>query len=171
MLSAIQAETGLAIEAISAEEKRAAAQAALERTADHLTHVMEATSIILFTLRKVKDRFITQWVSGNSNLVTGHEPAEMLAPGWFENTVHPDDKDWVLAEKQQIFVKGSLSQDFRVRRKDGKGYVWVHSQLKAGPEAAGEITGSWTDITPLKESELRCRQIIDSLPGRPPAGK
>jgi len=173
MLAAIQAETGLAIEAISAEEKRAAAQAALERTADHLTHVMEATSIILFTLRKVKDRFITQWVSGNSNLVTGHEPAEMLAPGWFESTVHPEDKEWVLAEKQQIFAKGSLSQDFRVRRKDGKGYVWVHSQLKAGPEAAGEITGSWTDITPLKESELRCRQIIDGLPGHcnPPAGE
>lgn len=172
MLAAIQAETGLAIEAISAEEKRAAAQAALERTADHLTHAMEATSIILFTLRKVKDRFITQWVSGNSTLVTGHEPAEMLAPGWFESAVHPDDKDWVLAEKQQIFAKGSLSQDFRVRRKDGKGYVWVHSQLKAGPEAAGEITGSWTDITPLKESELRCRQIIESLPGggQPAAG-
>gem|GEM_PF-2369408 len=172
MLAAIQAETGLAIEAISAEEKRAAAQAALERTADHLTHVMEATSIILFTLRKVKDRFITQWVSGNSNLVTGHEPAEMLAPGWFESAVHPDDKEWVLTEKQQIFAKGTLSQDFRVRRKDGQGYVWIHSQLKAGPEAAGEITGSWTDITPLKESELRCRQIIESLPGRgrPPAG-
>ncbi|PKM97111.1 MAG: hypothetical protein CVU79_10040 [Elusimicrobia bacterium HGW-Elusimicrobia-3] len=172
MLAAIQAETGLAIEAISAEERRAAAQAALERTADHLTHAMEATSIIIFTLRKVKDRFITQWVSGNSNLVTGHEPAEMLAPDWFEKTVHPDDRDWVLAEKQEIFAKGSLSQDFRVRRKDGKGYAWIHCQLKAGPEATGEITGSWTDITPLKESELRCRQIIEGLPGhgRPPAG-
>ena len=160
LLEEIKADISLAIQAIAAELSRNAAQAALERTADHLTQVMEAMPLILFTLRFVNGRFLTQWVSGNTRNVTGHDQEDLLAPGWFEKTVHPQDKDWVLEEKKQVFKKGSMAQDFRVAKKDGSGYVWVHSQLRVVPGTADQITGSWVDITQMKESEIRLRELL-----------
>lgn len=161
LLLEIKADISLAIEAISTEAKRSAAQTALERTANHLTQVMEAMPVILFTLRLVNDRFITQWVSGNPRAVTGHDQEEILSPGWMEKALHPQDRDRVLEERKQIFKTGTLAQDFRVSKKDGAGYVWVHSQLRASSEASGEITGSWIDITQMKESEIRLRELLD----------
>ncbi|OGR62432.1 MAG: hypothetical protein A2X31_01850 [Elusimicrobia bacterium GWB2_63_22] len=171
LLSEIKADISLALDAISGEAGRNAAQAALERTASHLTQVMEAMPVILFTLRYVNGRFITQWVSGNSKNVTGHDQEEMLAPGWFENAVHPQDKDRVLEEKKQIFKKLSMVQDFRVKKKDGSGYVWVHSQLRTAPGTTDQVTGSWVDITQMKESEIRLRELLNGCETKGPEEK
>lgn len=171
LLEEIKADISLAIEAIAAESSRNAAQAALERTASHLTQAMEAMPVILFTLRFVKGRFITQWVSGNSRNVTGHDQEELLAPGWLEAVLHPQDKDRVLDEKKQIFKKGSMTQDFRVKKKDGSGYVWVHSQLRAEPGTSDQVTGSWVDITQMKESEIRLRELLNGCERKDPEAK
>ncbi len=171
LLSEIKADISLAMAAISGEAGRSAAQAALERTSSHLTQVMEAMPVILFTLRFMNGRFLTQWVSGNSRNVTGHDQEELLAPGWFENAVHPQDKDRVLEEKKQVFKKGSMTQDFRVKKKDGSGYVWVHSQLRAVPGTQDQITGSWVDITQMKESEIRLRELLNGCVEKGPDAK
>ena len=171
MLAAIQAETGLAIEAISAEEKRAAAQAALERTAKHLSHALETTPIVLFTLRQAGKIFIPEWVSGNTREVTGHDPEEILSPEWFPEALHPEDRDRVLGETADVLTKGSITRDFRLKKKDGSGYAWVRNYIKISQDGSGEIIGAWTDITELKESELRCRRALAALPSGtlPPA--
>lgn len=165
LLGEIKADISLALEAISTENRRLAAQSALERTATHLTHVMEVMPVMLFSFRIVNGRFITQWVSGNTRNLTGHDQEEILTPGWFEAAIHPEDKLWVREQKKDIFKKGSMAQDFRVRKKDGSGYIWVHSQLKASPNGDGEITGSWVDITQMKESELRLRELLQERGG------
>ncbi|MDD2804176.1 MAG: PAS domain S-box protein [Elusimicrobiales bacterium] len=169
LLAAVKDDVSLAIESISTGEKHGSAQSALERTTTQLTHMMEAAPVVIFTLRLINDRLIPQWVSGNSEVVIGHEPAEMLSPEWFAAVIHPDDKAWVLGEIAQVFKKGLITHDFRMARKDGS-YTWVHAQLRPNPETPGEITGSWTDITPLKESELRFRKLFEKAPlaCRPP---
>jgi len=169
LLGAVKGDVSLAMEAISTGEKHGSAQSALERTTTHLAHMMEASPVVLFTLRQMNGRMLPQWVSGNSEAVIGYEPAEMLSPEWFAGVVHPEDKAWVLGEISQVFKKGAIAHDFRLVRKDGA-YTWVHAQLRAGPESSGEVTGSWTDITPLKESELRFRKLFEKAPlaCRPP---
>jgi len=165
MMAALQAETGLAIEAISAEEQRAEAQAGLERTAAHLTHAMEATPIILFTMRVAGGKLIPQWVTGNPRAITGHEHEEILSPDWFEAALHPDDRQRVLGDAASLGEKGSITHDFRLKKKDGTGYAWVHSTIKASADTPGEITGYWTDVTQLKEAELRCRAAAEAAGG------
>ncbi|OGR44347.1 MAG: hypothetical protein A2X35_02665 [Elusimicrobia bacterium GWA2_61_42] len=163
LLGEIKADISLALDAISAEEKRGKAQTALERTARQLAHVMDATPVILFTLKRKGDRTITDWVSGNAFEMTGYTPEEILNPDWWPDNLHPDDKTGVLEEQKELFKKASLVQDFRFRKKNGT-YFWVHSQLKVPVPGNGEITGSWTDITKLKESEERFQELFREAP-------
>jgi len=163
LLNEIRADISLALDALSAEESRAAAQASLEHTAAQLAHVMDVTPVILFTLKPVPSgEIVTDWVSGNAAAITGYTLEEIVAPAWWMKNLHPDDRDRVIEEQRGLASKKSLTQDFRFRRKDGS-FFWVHSQLNATGGKPGEITGSWTDITRLKESEGRMRLLSDAI--------
>ncbi|HAT72085.1 MAG TPA: hypothetical protein DCS63_04645 [Elusimicrobia bacterium] len=163
LLNEIKGDISLALDAISAEEKRSAAQAALTRTANQLSHVMDANPVILFTLRKLGDNIAIQWVSGNAQAITGYDTAEILTPGWWEENLHPLDRDWAIAVQQALPKRASSTHDFRFKKKDGS-YFWVHSQLKVLSPDTGEIAGSWTDITQLKESEERFQELFEKAP-------
>ena len=162
LLEEIRADISLALDAIASEEKRVAAQAALERTSSQLAHIMDVTPIILFTLKPAASGALAlDWVSGNSAALTGYTPEEMFAPGWWMANIHPDDKQAVTQGQHNIFERGT-TQDFRFCRKDGS-YFWVHAQLT--PSGGGrEVTGSWTDITQLKESEARFQELFEKTP-------
>jgi PAS domain S-box-containing protein len=163
LLEEIKADISLALEAISTEERRAYAQASLERTAADLAHIMDVTPVMLFRLRlPVSEEAALEWVSGNAGALTGYSPEEALKPGWIKENMHPDDRA-ASADLSGIVSSKNLVRDFRFRRKDGE-YFWVHSQLKLSKEYAGEITGSWTDITPLKESETRFQELFEKAP-------
>ena len=72
----------------------------------------------------------------------------------------------VMKDAATVQEKGSVTHDFRLKKKDGTGYVWVRSTIKASAETPGEITGYWTDITQLKETELRCRETARDAGGK-----
>lgn len=148
LLEEIKAEVSLALEAISAESRRLAAQAALERTAAHLTHALESVPIVLFRLKPVGKSLIPLWVSGSPRDVTGHEPEELLDPAWFAAALHPEDRERVIGEIGNIPRKGSLRHSFRLRRKDGS-YIEVNSSLRYSPDAPNEINGAWVAAKPF----------------------
>jgi PAS domain S-box-containing protein len=163
LLYEIKGDISLALDAISSETKRTAAEAALEHTARQLTHVMDVTPVMLLTLRHKNGVFIREWVSGNLEALTGYSPEEILSPGWWRENVNPEDSDDQAATYQKLLKEGQVSRDFRFRKKNGQ-YFWAHSQLKLANPETGEITGSWTDITPLKESEIRFQELFEKAP-------
>lgn len=163
LLTEIEGDLSLALDAISSEEKRRASESALQRTARQLAHVMEMNPVILFTLRLSGGRLLPEWVSGDTQSLLGYDTVETLAPGWIEKVVHPEDKALVLAAHTSLPAPGGIARDFRVKRKTG-GYVWVHSQLKPVNAVSGEVIGSWTDITQLKESEARFQELFREAP-------
>ncbi|MBI5745059.1 MAG: PAS domain S-box protein, partial [Elusimicrobia bacterium] len=162
MLKEIRADLALALEAISAEEERARATQELKRTAAQLAHVMDVNPVLLFSLKRRNGVPVTDWVSGNAEVLTGYSTEELLSPSWWVANLHPDDSKRVIGEQLDIYKQRSLTQDFRYKRKDGT-YSWVHSQLNVNPSGNGEITGSWTDITRLKESEERMQLLNDAI--------
>lgn len=161
LLGEIKSDVSLALDAISAENMRASTQAALELTASQLTHVMETNPVILFRLRAVGGRLLTEWVSGNVQSLLGYDEAEMLAPGWLEASLHPDDKEHVLKERANALTKGGAVRDFRIQ-KNANGYIWMHEQIKAVSKS--EYICSWTDISRVKESEERFHELFEKAP-------
>ena len=162
MLGEVKADLDLALEALSAEEERSRAKEELERTAAQLAHVMDVNPVLLFSLKRRNGAPVTDWVSGNAETLTGYTMEELLHPDWWFSHLHPDDAPRVAEEQRDIYKKTSITQDFRFRKKDGT-YAWVHSQLNVNPHGTGEITGSWTDITRLKESEEQMRLLNDAI--------
>ena len=160
LLAEIRADLELALEAIETEKKRVSAQAALQRTASQLTHVMEANPVILFRLRFISGHLVTEWVSGNVQGITGYEASEILDPAWFAANLHPLDKERVLAARAALAEKGSVTMDFRVKKK-GKDYIWVHGQLKSVSD--DEAIGSWTDISKLMEHESALSEANEKM--------
>ena len=162
LLKEIQDDVSLALESIEAEEKRAQAQAALERTSEFLARVMDSNPVILFTLKNDGNFFPCVWVSGSASKILGYETREILAPGWFKRLLHPLDLALVTATREKMLSSGCAEADYRFRRKDGS-YIWVKAQMSI-PKAGGDITGSWTDITLLKESKNSFETFLDALP-------
>ncbi|MDP2865086.1 MAG: GAF domain-containing protein [Elusimicrobiota bacterium] len=163
LLAEIEGDLSLALDAISSEEKRAASQAALERTASQLAHVMEVNPVIIFTLRSSGGRLIPEWVSGDTQGVLGYDTLEILAPDWLEKVLHPQDRARVLAGQASMPGKDGLAQDFRIKNKTGS-YTWVHCQTKPVHGTQGVLISSWTDITRLKESEARFQELFKEAP-------
>ena len=161
LLAEIQGDVSLALEAISTEERRQAAQAALERTSGQLAHLMEVNPVLSFKMRLLNRRLVTEWVSGNVEDLTGYDAAELLEPDWLEKTIHPLDKESLLSGRAALQKNGASIVDFRLKKK-GNGYFWVHEQLKAVLNE--EVIGSWTDITKLKESEERFQELFRETP-------
>lgn len=164
LLGEIKADISLALNGISSEENRQKAQSSLEHTAAQLAHIMDVTPVMLFTLKTAPSgETYTDWVSGNAPAITGYAVEEILHPGWWLENIHPQDKQQVIEGQKGLPSQKSLTQDFRFRKKDGS-WFWVHGQLNVSRERRGEITGSWTDITRLKESEEHFQELFEKTP-------
>ena len=104
--------------------------------------------------------------------ILGYAPHEWLADaGLFIRSLHPDDRDRVLAENARAHVTGSFSVDYRVLARDGR-VVWVHDEGRVIAGADGEtpvLQGYLVDITAAKAAEERLRHqaFHDSLTGLP----
>ena len=97
--------------------------------------------------------------------LTGQSFDEYQGYGW-SNAVHPDDAQPTVDAWQQAVAERQLfSFEHRVRRQDG---AWRRFSIRAAPvfDADGSLrewVGVHTDITDLRASETRFRQLAESI--------
>ncbi len=129
------------------------------------------SGVVLFLLRGPAGSLRPVYITANVFDLTGYSVAEAMAPGWWEEHLHPDDCPRLVARQRELFDGGLLSEDHRFRHRDGR-YIWVRAQSRRSSGVAGaDAIATWTDITGLKslESELatsaaRYHQLFDSNP-------
>lgn len=87
---------------------------------------------------------------------------------WWEDHVHPDDYERVMASMQAAFHAHSdfWSDEYRLRRLDGQyatvvDRAYILYDLTAQPI---RMIGAMTDITRRKQTEARMRALIDAIP-------
>lgn len=140
-----------------AEEKRRTAH-------ERLQALLSSTAAVFFSCRPSED-FGVIYVSGNVFEMTGYEPESIIKnPRFWENRIHPQDRDRVLAERPGILIRKSLAIEYRFLRRDG-GIIWVREDMRLIEDERGrprEIYGFWADITDRRAAEdaLRRSEMI-----------
>jgi PAS domain S-box-containing protein len=94
----------------------------------------------------------------------GYTPEESVQPGRWLERVHPDDRDWVAAEKARCDRTGDpWRAEYRVIAKDGR-VVWVRDHAVLVPGEGGEPDswqGFYIDVTEQKLAEAATREALD----------
>ncbi|MFN2309036.1 MAG: putative bifunctional diguanylate cyclase/phosphodiesterase, partial [Gammaproteobacteria bacterium] len=113
------------------------------------------------------------WISDNITAVTGYPLTAALAPDWWQQRIHPDDRDRVIAAFDQLPRRTEVQCEYRFQS-HSSGYRWVRDQRRlSGPASAEgyEALGSWLDISDmhftqarLHEREQLLRKIIETEP-------
>jgi len=93
--------------------------------------------------------------------LTGLSEAEARGAGW-ARTLHPGDRDRVLAEWEAIAESGGeFKSEYRFRRPDGE-TTWVLGQAVPVQDVSGAVTGyigTTTDVTEQKQAERALRML------------
>ncbi|MEG4352272.1 PAS domain S-box protein [Microcoleus sp. LAD1_D3] len=105
--------------------------------------------------------------------LTGLTPEAAIGNGW-QQALHPDDHDWVIAEWEQFIQDQQPFQlEYRFQSPDCV-VTWIYGQSVAEQDAKGQIVGylgTVTDITDrkqaeahLQESEERYATLVEASP-------
>ncbi len=153
--------------------ERERAEAALRAAQQRLQHVVSSSPAVLYSLRVEGESLVPTWVSENIVRLSGYTPEENAGADWWAERIHPEDRERVIAQIPKLLSEGYVVREYRFRHKDGT-YRWVGDEQRLLRDPAGkavEVVGSWSDVTPRKEAELRLhegeeqyRLLFDSNP-------
>jgi sigma-B regulation protein RsbU (phosphoserine phosphatase) len=110
---------------------------------------------VIYVLAITAKGFPSQWVSDSVKRILGYEVDEALAPDWWIDCLHPDDKGAAVEKTSILMTRGHLVQEYRFRSKDGH-YLWMQDEASLLRDADGqpkEIVGFWTNVTERKQAE------------------
>jgi PAS domain S-box-containing protein len=118
-------------------------------------HILNSIPTVIYVLAMTAKGFRSQWVSDSVKRILGYEVEEALAPDWWVDCLHPDDKKAAIEKTSILLTQGRLVQEYRLRCKDGH-YLWMQDEASLLRDADGrpkEIVGFWTNVTERKQAE------------------
>jgi PAS domain S-box-containing protein len=123
-------------------------------------HILNSIPTVVYDLAITSKGFPTQWISDSVRRILGYEVDAALAPDWWINCLHPDDREATVKKTSILMIQGHLVQEYRFRAKDGR-YLWIRDEASLLRDAYGrpkEIIGFWSNITEPKHAEEQAVQ-------------
>ncbi len=152
-------------------ERRAAAVAQAER--DRLDALLSASPAVIYTYLADHPERI-EYVSANIREILGYTPDDLIdGPGWWSDTLHPEDRDRALDEADFNRWTGDRKHTrYRLLRPDGSA-LWVTDTarlLRDGDGRPERVVGALIDSNEavtlearLAESERIYRSIVEGV--------
>ncbi|MCM2270239.1 MAG: PAS domain-containing protein, partial [Thermoanaerobaculia bacterium] len=100
------------------------------------------SAVVVYALRPDDRR--CEFVTPNVEALTGSSVGEAMAPGWWRDRLHPDDRDRLLPRQAEPGDGAILSDDYRFRHRDGHD-LWLRDQrrLVREPDGSARVVGTW----------------------------
>jgi PAS domain S-box-containing protein len=101
------------------------------------------------------------YMSPQCEAMLGYPPADWSHSTLWEQILHPDDRERVLAEQRRFYETGEpLSMEYRMLHRDGS-VVWVSDESVVVRDESGAplyLQGFWVDVTERKRVEQELQQ-------------
>jgi PAS domain S-box-containing protein len=160
---------GLEGMSIDVTERKRAEQDRREAEEKYRT-LLEQTPAIVYTWGASRglESFAELYVSPQIERVLGFPREEWMAnPTFWIDRLHPEDRDWVLAEAARCIETGEpIKMEYRMLARDGR-VVWLHDEahvVARGQENnATRFQGIQIDITERMEAEDERQRSTDQL--------
>jgi PAS domain S-box-containing protein len=123
-------------------------------------HILNSIPTVVYHLAVTSKGFPTQWISDSVKKILGYEVEDALAPDWWIDCLHPEDKAAALKKTSILMAQGHLVQEYRFRPREGR-YLWIRDEATLLRDAYGqpkEIIGFWSNITERKQAEQQAVQ-------------
>ena len=157
------APTALVISRDISERRRA--DAALRASESRLNYLLRSAPTVIYTAMTQGD-FSATYYSPNLQELLGWQPAQFIAdPGFWLNHVHPDDREALLLQMDQLPQHGEAVLEYRFAHADGR-WRWMRDAVRLLRDDAGaptELVGSWIDITDRREAEAELARQRNAL--------
>ena len=98
------------------------------------------------------------FVSPQAQSLLGYPLEHWLTPGFWHSILHPDDREWVIAQSAQKILTGQdYSMDYRVKTSDGK-TLWLRDIIRITTHHQQPVLrGLMINISEAKETEEALR--------------
>lgn len=160
LLVELAEDIAFGVRALHERLARERAERELEIRSAQLAHLLEASSTVIYALQRQGGEFVPVDVSPNVLRVTGYRVDEALAAGWWQEHLHPDDRQAAIDARADDGDADEFQHDYRFRDRAGR-QRWIHDSMRIVRDARGnavEVVGSWTDITAIKDAEATAQQ-------------
>ena len=135
---------------------------------ERLQYLLSSTSAVIYSSKFSGDYGAT-FITSNVTQMTGHEPDDFInKTNFWLDRIHPEDKQRILKEVNQVLEKDYYTYEYRFQKKDGQ-YIWVRDEMKMVRDGKGkplEIIGYWIDISEKKEAERALQESYGILEKR-----
>jgi PAS domain S-box-containing protein len=148
--------------------ERERAEKTLRETTERLSLILKSLPIVSYTCGADR-HFKTTFVSNTISEITGYAPQQFIEdPFFWQDHIHPDDREKTLAEVKTAVRKGACQCEYRFQAADGT-YRWFSDYrrlIRFSNRSRNYMVGAWRDITEdrriRQEGELRLQQMIQS---------
>lgn len=127
------------------------------------------TSGIIFYHCSLAKNFPLLFISENVKDILGFNTKEFFKnDSFWRDRLHPDDREQVIKNFQNIFETESFIVEFRFKHQNNE-YVWLRDEVKLVRNKKGEpesIVGSSINITSRKRAEEKLQQLNKTLEER-----
>ena len=151
---------------LQAELARLQVERELEASRKRQAAIIESLPILLYMESRAADPRRPNFVSGDLHGMTGFAFQEVETdPALWEQRIHPDDRERVLAAIEERLDTGRLSIEYRWLCADGS-YRHFHDQaVLVKDDGQGEFAGTLIDVTEQRnlESRLLQAQKMDAI--------
>jgi PAS domain S-box-containing protein len=150
------------IEDITERKRR---QEELRSTNAKLQQLLSHTPAVIYTLKIEGSKHTPLFVSENVERLLGISVAESMSHGWWRESLHPEERDRVLAAVIKEPAGDGYSMQYRLRHKNGT-YRWVEDHSRVVRDTAGqpvELVGLWTDITERRRAEEFHARLVTAV--------
>jgi diguanylate cyclase (GGDEF)-like protein/PAS domain S-box-containing protein len=143
----------------------------LHATQTRIQQIINSTPVVVYCCEPAPS-YRPTFVSNSLQKLFGHDERSFLEdPKAWLSHVHPDDRDRVLREAENLPSVGEMSTEYRFECRDGS-FRWICDRVKLLRDGMGrptELVGCLIDITQQREAEDRIRALAyyDGLTGLP----